>query len=243
MRISESDWVAYINRLSKIDKAAANAMKAYVEKYTLTDLDFLIDYAYSIATKYGEAAAALAAEMYDATAVASGALIPAAEVAETATYTEVAKTVRGVTNWSQNPDSVSNAVSRLVKRAGADTMLKNAERDGAQFAWIPHGETCAFCLTLASNGWQYMSKSAMKGGHAEHIHANCDCTYAVRFDDKTKVEGYNPDVYKKIYYDAEGSTPQQRINSMRREIYAENKDEINAQKREAYALRNEETGQ
>ena len=42
-----------------------------------------------------------------------------------------------------------------------------------------------------------------------------------------------------MYYGAEGSTPEQRINSMRRQFYQQNKDEINAQKRAAYAKRME----
>ena len=47
-----------------------------------------------------------------------------------------------------------------------------------------------------------------------------------------------------MYYDApleEGQkmTPKNRINALRRENYAKNKDEINEQKREAYAKRQE----
>ena len=126
-------------------------------------------------------------------------------------------------------------VGRLVKRVGADTMLKNAERDHAQFAWIPMGDTCAFCMTLASRGWQYMSKDAMKHGHAEHIHANCDCQYAIRFDEKSTVEGYDPDRYREMYDNAEGGTSQEKINAMRRVKYTENPQKIREQKRDWYA--------
>ena len=99
----------------------------------------------------------------------------------------------------QSQSKVPATVARLVKQVGADTTLKNAKRDGAQFAWIPHGDTCAFCITLASRGWQYMSDEALKGGHAEHIHANCDCEYAVRFDGHSTVAGYDPDKYLEEY--------------------------------------------
>lgn len=40
-----------------------------------------------------------------------------------------------------------------------------------------------------------------------------------------------------MYYGAEGNTPQEKINALRREMYAENKDEINERKRELYAIR------
>ena len=88
---------------------------------------------------------------------------------------------------------------------------------------------------LASNGWQNQSARAMKGNHASHIHPNCDCTYAVRFDGKSNVKGYNPDKYKAMYQNAEGSSWNDKLNSMRRIQYQENKDRINAQKRANYA--------
>lgn len=133
----------------------------------------------------------------------------------------------------QNPANLPNGVSRLVKRAGADTSLRNAARDGAEWAWVPHGDTCPFCITLASNGWQNASDKVLKGGHAQHIHANCDCEFAIRFDHRTTVAGYDPEKYLAQYNAAGGD-----INAMRRIDYAARKDAINAQKRAAYAVKN-----
>lgn len=237
--VSATAWKAYITRLSALNKAAANDMIAYIRKFGYMDIDAMIDYAYGIATKYGEGAAALAAQMYDAVAELSGQIFDPAVPAATPSYQQVAKTVQGVAKQSQNENMMANAIGRLVKQTGADTTLKNALRDGAEFAWIPAGDTCAFCITLASRGWQKASKAAIKGGHAEHIHSNCDCTYAIRFDSSTNVRGYDPDKYLEMYENAEGSTPQEKINAMRREFYEENKEEINAQKRSAYEKRQE----
>ena len=211
----------------------------YVNQRGLRNADDLIYYAYNVATRYGEGAAVLAAQMYDAIAELEGALVPPAEMAETASYDEVARTMNGILKTTENEEIVSSAVGRMVKQAGADTTLKNAIRDGAEFAWVPHGDTCAFCVMLASNGWKRASKKALKNGHAEHIHSNCDCEYAVRFDSSTTVAGYDPDRYLKMYEDAEGSRWQDKVNSMRRDFYAENSEEINAQKRSAYAKRRE----
>ena len=80
-----------------------------------------------------------------------------------------------------------------------------------------------------------MSKKALRNGNAEHIHAHCDCEYAVRFDGKSTVAGYDPDKYLEEYYDANGD-----INEMRRKRYAQNKDVINARKRELYASKKAE---
>lgn len=194
------------------------------------DADALIAYAAALVTKYGEGSAELACQMYDALAEAANAGVPAAEPAAPADYGEVARMVNATKN--QNPANLPNGVSRLVKRAGADTTLKNAVRDGAEWAWVPHGDTCPFCITLASNGWQKASSKVLKGGHAEHIHANCDCEFAIRFDHSTTLAGYDPEKYLKQYRDAGGD-----INKMRRIDYAARKDAINAQKRAAYAVR------
>lgn len=234
--ISMRDWERYITRLKAISDRAASEMQAYVDRFGLENATALINHAYALATKYGEAAGAAACEMYDAVAAASMAAVPAAEPAATATYGEVAKAINGARKNAEG--QIPQIVGRTVKQAGADTTLKNAIRDGAQFAWVPHGDTCAFCITLASRGWQTASEKALKGGHAEHIHSNCDCEYAIRFGDEGGVRGYDPEKYKKIYYDADpDGSSKDRINAIRRQQYELNKDKINAQKREAYAKR------
>ena len=235
MKISANSWRGYISRLSKIDAKAAELMEQWIGMHGNSDTNALIEYAYGLVTKYGEATAALACEMYDATAAASGISAAEAIPAETATLAETARAINGTRQAS--PASIPSTVSRLVKQAGADTTLQNAARDGAQFAWIPHGDTCAFCLTLASRGWQYMGRNALKNGHAKHIHANCDCEYAVRFSASGGVAGYDPEQYREAYDNAEGSTPQEKINSLRRSSYALDKNEINARKRIAYQKR------
>lgn len=229
MRITATAWAAYTQQLAKLNKKAGQLMADYIAAHGTRDTDALIAYAYALVTKYGEGSAELACQMYDALAAAAKAGVPAAEPAQPASYGEVARMVQA-TKASQ--PQMQQGISRLVKRAGADTTLKNALRDGAEFAWIPQGDTCAFCLTLASRGWQKASQAAIKGGHAEHIHANCDCEYAIRFDGASTVAGYDPEKYLKQYRDA-GSD----VNALRRVNYARNRERINAQKRAAYAAR------
>ena len=230
MQITAKTWNEYITRLSRLNQKAGQLMREYIGSHGTESTDDLIAYAYGLVTKYGEGSAELACQMYDALAEAANAGVPAAEPAEPADYGEVARMVNATKN--QNPANLPNGVSRLVKRTGADTTLKNAVRDGAEWAWVPHGDTCPFCITLASNGWQKASSKVLKGGHAQHIHANCDCEFAIQFDHNTTVAGYDPEKYLKQYRDAGGD-----INKMRRIDYAARKDAINAQKRAAYAAR------
>lgn len=229
MQISEKRWVEYINRLSHLNEEAGRKMADYISRHGTQNANELIAYANALVQKYGEGSAELACQMYDAVAEASGVDVPPAEPAPPADYGETAKMVNAT---KQSPPLLRSGVSRLVKRAGADTTLKNAIRDGAEWAWVPHGDTCPFCITLASRGWQKASKKALKGDHAEHVHANCDCEYAIRFDSRTTVAGYDPDKYLAQYNDHGGD-----INAMRRQQYDKDKGRINAQKRAAYAAR------
>ena len=249
--ISQKEWNKYISRLRQINDTAADEFWDIVVDrggYGNIERQKLIDIAYGLSTKYGEASAALSAEMYDALAELSGVTVPTAIPAETASYSEVAKIVNGIIKNTNNGKIVAQGIGRLVKRAGTDTILSNAYRDrpkgkgskrrhsGAQVAWIPYGDTCPFCIMLASKGWQNQTEWGANS-HSEHIHANCDCTYAVRFNDSVKFDGYDPDKYKKIYDDAEGSTREAKLNSMRRAKMddPEYRLKINAQKRADYA--------
>lgn len=241
MTITATAWKKYITRLRAISDKAAQEMLLFIERNGGLDAiprNEMIDFGFALATKYGEAAAAISAEMYDALATASGVALSAAVPAQTATIAEAGKAING-TLKTGNPAIIADSVSRMVKMAGVDTTMQNALRDGAEWAWIPQGDSCTFCIMLAANGWQRASKKAISGGHAEHIHANCDCTYAIRFDGRTNVQGYTPQRYARMYDNADGSTWQDKLNSMRRDAYADNKELINEQKREAYAARKE----
>ena len=221
MKLPANDWRKYVESLRKINETAARKMQEYIDIKGMENTDALVAYAHALATKYGEASGALACEMYDSVAEMSGVNVPAAQMAQTATYGETAKAIYGTMLNQNNP--VPQTVGRLVKQVAADTTLQNGLRDGAKFAWIPHGDTCAFCLMLASRGWQRVSKRALRNGHAEHIHPNCDCEYAISFDANPQVGGYDPDYYRRIYDGAEGDSARQKINYLRREQYAAQK--------------------
>ena len=229
MKLTQAAWDDYISRLSQLNQKAGQLMREYIDGHPEADTDALIRYAYALVTKYGEGSAELACQMYDALAEAQGVTLPAAEPAPTATYGEVTGMVKAT---QDSPANLQSGVSRMVKQAGADTTAHNAIRDGAEWAWVPHGDACPFCRMLASNGWQRASKNLLKKGHAQHIHANCDCEFAVRFSREFDVSGYDPEKYLKQYR-AAGSD----VNAMRRIDYAARKDVINAQKRAAYAAR------
>lgn len=222
-QITLKEWTTYRDLLSKLSAKASDELRdfVFVQHRGLADLarQDIIDYAFALVTKYGEGAGALAAQFYDDLADLSHVTVPPAQVADLPSYQETAIAINGSLKQSPTGQKLEQVASRLVKQVAADTTLQNAERDGAQFAWVPSGDTCAFCIALASRGWQYMSSKALRSGHAEHIHAHCDCQYAVRFNSRTTVAGYDPNKYKDMYYGADGSSSTDKINYMRRQAY------------------------
>lgn len=244
MTISGSQWAEFASILKAVDDRAYKEFSDYYVEYYFKPGreidDNLIEVAYEIVRKYGEASGAMAALTYDMMAELQGVNVLPAIPATPPTFSEVAKNLRGAAKFSTTKTYLAGVASQMVKRVGAETTLQNALRDGAEFAWVPNGDTCPYCIMLASRGWRYSAKEDIEKGHAEHIHSNCDCTYAVRFHHNTKIKGYDPDKYLEMYENADGSTKKQRLNSLRREFYAENSEKINAQKRINYAERKKE---
>lgn len=244
MVISSKDWDAYIAKLSALSAKAGDEMQKFINKNGfITESDFannrnmLIRYAYALIVKYGDGSAELSAEMFDAVSALSG-INTTAELASTPEYEDVARAINGSLKQSPTGLKIADTVSRQVKMAGVDTTMNNAIKSGCEVAWITRGDTCAFCITLASRGWQRASKQLLKNGHAEHVHGNCDCTYAVRYNSSDTVEGYNAEEYLEEYNSYPGNS-QEKINAMRRKLDAQNRDKINKQKRIAYAKRKE----
>ena len=240
MKITQKDWNNYISTLSKVNDKAAKMITDYIEKNGIDDRKALLDYTVNVVQTMSQASASYAADWYDAIAKLQKKFFADAEMADLPTYGEIARTVNGILKRTLNTEAIASAASALTKRAAADTTLKNAKRDGAEFAWIPVGDTCAYCLELASFGWRTATDQVLKGNHAEHIHANCDCEFAIRFGNDLSYASYDPDKYKEMFDNADGKTLDEKRNSIRRMQYQENKDRINAQKREAYAEKKQE---
>lgn len=222
MNIPRKAWTDFARKLAAVNETAAQLMRDWLKVNGTGNLEAAVQYAFALAETYGEAAAALACEMYEAAALFYGVTVPPAIPADGPVEERLrAAIIKAV---EEAPVTIPAIVGRTVKQQAADTTLQNAQRDGAEWAWVPNGDTCAFCITLASRGWQRQRKKT----HAEHIHNHCDCTYAIRFDSKSGVEGYDSQKYLDIYYNAplrDGESGwKDRINAIRREQYARQKN-------------------
>ena len=87
-------------------------------------------------------------------------------------------------------------LDELVKQPGRSTMIASARDNRIRYARVPVGDTCAFCLMLASRGAVYVSRSSA-GDRGSRFHGKCDCAVEpVRDDydlDQLKRQGYDPD--------------------------------------------------
>ena len=85
MTISSKDWSRFVEDLAKISQQAVTDLLRFVNQnggLEAIERYRLLDYAYALATKYGEGTAAMAATWYDQLAEASGMAVPAAVVAQ-----------------------------------------------------------------------------------------------------------------------------------------------------------------
>lgn len=98
---------------------------------------------------------------------------------------------------------VADRVDYEIKRAANVSAAENAARDPLKprYARIPTGgETCSFCLMLASRGFVYTS-----AGAASHAHPGCDCRIVQGYPGM-EVEGYDPDALYSDYLDGKLGT-------------------------------------
>lgn len=203
-----------VNRLSgSAQDAARSALTSILDDWERNgggDVAALREAAYEaiedVLNSYADTyAAARAAEYYDAVRKAQG--FPGS-------YSAVAESLR-------NPDATLGAVRAFVgkvaegkaqafltlclqridtetRRAANKCVAYNASKDPAKpwYGRVPRGETCGFCLMLASFGFYAKTVAA-----AEHAHPNCDCRIVPGFPGETTVKDYDPDGMYERYDD------------------------------------------
>ena len=225
--VKRRSWDRYSARQAAQREAASDEMYEYiVEAETVPTRAAVVATGSRLAVKHGRSAAALACVWYDQVARLSNAEVTKATPIVVANSERIGALVDKAAPALEIGDveyfakQCGVAVANEVKRSSSRTMTSNAERDGAQFAWVPQGsETCAFCEAIASQGWRYARKGT------------------IRFDNTTEVSGYDPSYYGEKYKNAEGNNSKEKINARRRDFYAKHADEIKAQQRENYARR------
>ena len=108
----------------------------------------------------------------------------------------------------QAEPAVVAPINDSIRSTGDANLWRDYERGLAGGKWcrVPVGDTCAWCMMLASNGAWYLSEeSAKRTADGDKYHDHCDCI-AVYHADAENIRGYTKlYTYKRKYYDAENA--------------------------------------
>jgi hypothetical protein len=155
-------------------------------------------------SEYGQAAASLGADMSEQWIRGLGRR-PRVEMSAVD-----AARAAGRLRWAlDQPDQWGNLRSiadELVKGCYRETVARSSDRSRVGYVRVPMGDTCAFCLMLASEG--IIHSSGDDAGEAWHGY--CDCTLVPARDESDYPDGFDPDRLYDEYHaarDAAGPRP------------------------------------
>lgn len=192
-----------VNALS--NAAQAQARKALARVFAAWDGSDIaalrvscIEVLNAVCGTYADLSAARGAEFYDAAREAQGVRGSYRAVADSRrdtakTESSVRALIESVKRHGDTGVFGRSLLSRVdleVRRSANDCVAYNVRRDPKRprYARVPSGgETCGFCLMLASFGFNWRSAE-----QASHSHKHCDCRVVPSFG-KGSVPGYDPD--------------------------------------------------
>ena len=247
MEMVSADYVKSFSRqLEALNESAGKVIFSEEKRLQLTkrllegDLESYEDVnrlLHTVCGSYNKLASALTCRFYDG--IRQGAKAPGEFNAQqyeqydkeqiTATGRRIAEEVASGRNTVPLANLLSNETSRQMKMANERTMINNARRDPAKpkYCIVAGPGACAWCVMRASNGYQSPKKATVDSHHG------CVCA-AVQVYPGQKVEGYDPEKYERMYYDAKellnGDTPkdlQERIDHAK-ELHEKKQEEAKA---------------
>lgn len=174
--------------------------------------------------QYGVVTAAIGADVFEAEARELG-LRPATEVAPGVNAERAAARLGAELATTTTLSTSLQLVDELVKQPYRSTFQDSAIASGAGWARVPVGDTCNFCILLASRGGVYSSKDvAIFGFKGKKYHGDCDCQPVLVRSPDDYPAGYDPDAmyekYKAAWYAAGGKGVQARaVAAKMREMY------------------------
>lgn len=212
------------NVTDQLRQAAVDEFMEYV--YDGMTPEEVIDAAATVAAKYSYLGCELGAQWYDLCSELAGVDAEPAELPEMDDEAIKGRT-RNAFEKSQQPtvqaifnDFMQNVINDSIRTTGSANLWRDYERGIAGGRWcrVPVGDTCAWCMMLASQGAWYLSEESALGASPDHYHEGCDCK-AVYHADAESIQGYSDLAkYKKMYYNADND---RRANASGREKYPE----------------------
>lgn len=191
------------------------AVDEFMAAYSVNmSVDDIADLASMIAEQYNMLGAELGAQWYDLCSRLANLEVDEAELAEldpdairNRARAASDKYVNGATLENSVNSFLQNIIQDSIRTTGNANLWRDYERGMVSGRWarVPVGETCAWCLMLASQGAWYVSEESALGKEAGHYHSDCNCV-AVYHANPDNIPNYNGLAhYKEMYYAAENA--------------------------------------
>lgn len=225
MPVTYQDVIDYSGRVKSLTEQAVDELTRRVSNIGASEPErrarFIQMHVRAVAEEYGMQAQELGAQWYEKCAKAAGIKVDSALVGELdyerldSYFNAVLEDYEnGDDTWEQAEDKVISAFEDQMRDFARRPIIENLDRDErnyrrryrqtdraaarAGYARVPVGETCAWCLMLASLGYYYRSEQTALGIDPDHYHAHCDCI-AVPYHGPDAIEGYGDDY--EMYFD------------------------------------------
>lgn len=232
------------NVTEQLKQAAIDEFMEYV--YEGMTIDELIDAATAVAAKFNYLGYELGAQWYDLCSELAGIDAEPAELPELDTDAIAGRARSAVDNATEGATTgqvfnyfLQNEIQKSIRMTGDANLWRDYERGlaGGRWARVPVGDTCAWCLMLASNGAWYLTEKSALGADGGHYHDGCNCI-AVYHADADSIQGYEAlSKYKSMYYEADNI---RRANNKGKEPYSEELQERVAKAKARHAALEEQ---
>lgn len=167
--------------------------------------------------QYGVVTAAIGADVFEAEARELG-IRPVTELAPGVNAERAAARLGAELATTTTLSTSLQLVDELVKQPYRSTFQDSAINSGAGWARVPLGDTCNFCIMLASRGGVYTRDTVVLGFNGKKYHGECDCMPVLVRDESDYPDGYSPDdlyeKYKAVHQS--GMTGAEAVAAMRR---------------------------
>lgn len=201
MKLSRRSCELYANNIKAISEVAERSFVESIASLPWDGVDIATleanrDYAiakiFQNIETYGNAAAAEAADFFEAVASSAGrkALAVGADIAEVADFVEINASARwaagslftetGIPDVAAFSERCSGAITRMVMKAANETIVNSAKANKMPVKWariVTDAKACDDCIRLASYGFTWDE------GDFFEIHDHCHCAFVPGFGD------------------------------------------------------------
>lgn len=228
MALTYQNIMDYSGRVKTVTDQAVDELARRIANIGATEPErrarFIRMHVRAVAEEYGLQEQELGAQWYEFCAKAAGVDVDTAivndidyERLDSYFQSVLEEYENGEKEWSEVEQRVFDSFESQMRELERGTILDNLDRDvrdsrrwrqtrraamKAGYARVPVGETCAWCLMLASLGYYYRSEETALGVEPDHYHEHCDCI-AVPYNAPDAIDGYDDyNLYFDMYADA-----------------------------------------